>query len=80
MSSEDLKNLEKGGEINLNGFNLSLGDVEILTEDIPGWLVAVEGGITVALDINVSEELKQEGIARDFVNRIQNLRKRVGLR
>ncbi|MCP9767250.1 isoleucine--tRNA ligase [Lacihabitans sp. LS3-19] len=78
MSSEDLKNLEKGGEINLNGFNLSLGDVEILTEDIPGWLVAVEGGITVALDINVSEELKQEGIARDFVNRIQNLRKESG--
>ena len=78
MGAEDLKNLEKSGEINLNGYKLSLGDVEILTEDIPGWLVAIEGGVTVALDINISEELKQEGIARDFVNRIQNLRKESG--
>lgn len=78
MSAEDLKLLEKTNSINLNGFELSLSDVEILTEDIPGWLVAVEGGITVALDINISEELKQEGIARDFVNRVQNLRKESG--
>lgn len=78
MSAEDLKSLEKTGSISLNGFELALSDVEILTEDIPGWLVAVEGGITVALDINISEELKQEGIARDFVNRIQNLRKESG--
>ncbi|MCP9753790.1 isoleucine--tRNA ligase [Lacihabitans sp. CCS-44] len=78
MNAEELKSLEKTGSINLNGFELALSDVEILTEDIPGWLVAVEGGITVALDINLSEELKQEGIARDFVNRIQNLRKESG--
>jgi isoleucyl-tRNA synthetase len=78
MSTEDLKTLEKTGAITLNGFELGLGDVEILTEDIPGWLVSVEGGLTVALDINVSEDLKQEGIARDFVNRIQNLRKDSG--
>ncbi|OYU64622.1 MAG: isoleucine--tRNA ligase [Cytophagaceae bacterium BCCC1] len=78
MSAEDLKSLEKTGSISLNGFELALSDVEILTEDIPGWLVAVEGGITVALDINLSEELKQEGIARDFVNRVQNLRKESG--
>jgi isoleucyl-tRNA synthetase len=78
MKQEELKSLEKTGSINLNGFELTVGDVEILTEDIPGWLVAVEGGITVALDINLSEELKQEGIARDFVNRIQNLRKESG--
>ncbi len=78
MSAEDLKSLEKTGNISLNGFELTLSDVEILTEDIPGWLVAVEGGITVALDINLSEELKQEGIARDFVNRVQNLRKESG--
>jgi isoleucyl-tRNA synthetase len=78
MSAEDLKSLEKTGSISLNGFELALSDVEILTEDIPGWLVAVEGGITVALDINISEELKQEGIARDFVNRVQNLRKESG--
>jgi isoleucyl-tRNA synthetase len=78
MRAEDLKSLEKTGSIKLNGFELALSDVEILTEDIPGWLVAVEGGITVALDINISEELKQEGIARDFVNRVQNLRKESG--
>lgn len=78
ISTEELKSLESIGEVSLSGFNISLGDVEIVTEDIPGWLLAVEGGLTVALDINVSEELKQEGIARDFVNRIQNLRKDSG--
>jgi isoleucyl-tRNA synthetase len=78
MSAEELKSLESNGSISVSGFNIALGDVEILTEDIPGWLLAAEGGLTVALDINVSDELKQEGIARDFVNRIQNLRKDSG--
>jgi isoleucyl-tRNA synthetase len=50
-------------------------DVEISSEDIPGWLVASEGKLTVALDVTITEELKQEGIARELVNRIQNLRK-----
>ena len=54
---------------------ITLEDVEINTEDIPGWTVASEGQITVALDINVTEELKEEGIAREFINKIQNLRK-----
>lgn len=54
---------------------LGLEDVEILSEDIPGWLVANEGKVTVALDINITKELKEEGIAREFINRIQNLRK-----
>jgi isoleucyl-tRNA synthetase len=54
---------------------ISTEDVEIHTEDIPGWIVASEGSLTVALDINVTEELKQEGIAREFVNKIQNIRK-----
>ncbi|MBS2100769.1 isoleucine--tRNA ligase [Carboxylicivirga linearis] len=58
---------------------LSLEDVEIMSEDIPGWLVANEGKLTVALDIEVTEELREEGIAREFVNRIQNLRKDSGL-
>jgi len=53
-------------------------DVEILTEDIPGWLVASEGSLTVALDIHVSPELRLEGIARELINRIQNLRKESG--
>ncbi len=67
----------KGAELTINGEHviLELDDVEITTEDIPGWLVASEGELTVALDINLSEELKQEGIAREFVNKIQNLRK-----
>ena len=52
--------------------------VEIITEDIPGWLVANDGNMTVALDIHISEELKQEGIAREFINKIQNIRKESG--
>lgn len=53
-------------------------DVEIFSEDIPGWLVANEGTLTIALDVNITEELKREGIARELVNRIQNLRKSSG--
>ena len=54
-------------------------DVEIFSEDIPGWLVANEGKLTVALDVTVTEELRREGIARELVNRIQNIRKSSGL-
>lgn len=57
---------------------LDLGDVEIISEDIPGWLVANDGPITVALDINITEELRQEGVARELINRIQNIRKESG--
>ena len=56
----------------------SLQIVEIISEDIPGWLVANEGNLTVALDITVTEELRNEGIAREIVNRIQNIRKNQG--
>jgi len=58
---------------------LTIDDVEISSEDIPGWSVASEGKTTVALDITISEDLRLEGIARDLVNRIQNLRKDQGL-
>ncbi|MFD2520286.1 isoleucine--tRNA ligase [Emticicia soli] len=80
MTPEQLKELEKNGELTTNSAlaafsQLKLEDVEILTEDVPGWLVASEAGITVALDMTISEELRNEGIARDFVNRIQNYRK-----
>lgn len=78
ITSEDLKQLETEKTITLSGFAIGIDDVEILTEDIPGWLLSKDGGITVALDINVTPDLKQEGIARDFVNRIQNLRKDSG--
>ena len=66
--------MEIGGE----RIQLSLEDVEIISEDIPGWLVANEGAITVALDINITEDLRQEGVARELVNRIQNIRKESG--
>jgi isoleucyl-tRNA synthetase len=57
---------------------LESGDAEIISEDIPGWSVASEGSITVALDVTLTESLKEEGIARELVNRIQNLRKESG--
>lgn len=79
MEQSDIFEFEKNGRYQLNigtePIDLSLEDVEILSEDIPGWLVANEGRLTVALDINVTKELKEEGIARELINRIQNLRK-----
>jgi isoleucyl-tRNA synthetase len=75
LTESQLAQLEQQGTIDLPPFAIQLSDVEILTEDIPGWLVASEGGLTVALDVTVTDELRREGIARDFVNRIQNLRK-----
>ncbi|AUD04786.1 isoleucine--tRNA ligase [Spirosoma pollinicola] len=75
MTPDQLKELEQANSLQLGQFELQLTDVEILTEDIPGWLVATESGITVALDVTLTDELRGEGIARDFVNRIQNLRK-----
>jgi isoleucyl-tRNA synthetase len=67
--------------LNLDGEEITLGkeDVEITSEDVPGWLVASEGNVTVALDITITDELKFEGLAREMVNRIQNLRKDTGL-
>jgi isoleucyl-tRNA synthetase len=59
-------------------FEVLLSDVEIMAEDIPGWVVTSSGNITVALDINISEELRNEGFARELVNKIQNLRKDKG--
>ncbi|MFM8851132.1 MAG: isoleucine--tRNA ligase, partial [Cytophagales bacterium] len=79
FSKEDIQAIEKAGTLNKGGFDLVLDDVLISSEDIPGWSVATESGITVALDINITDDLKREGIARDFVNRIQNLRKDKGL-
>lgn len=79
LSQQDIAKLEKDGqfELNIDGTiaKVESVDVEIISEDIPGWLVANEGNITVALDITITNELRQEGIARDIVNRIQNIRK-----
>jgi len=83
FSQQDIVALEKQGNCTLTIENspieLTLEDVEINSEDIPGWLVANEGRLTVALDVTLTEELIQEGIAREFINRIQNLRKETGL-
>jgi isoleucyl-tRNA synthetase len=79
FTKEDIREIEKQGKISKGGFDLVLEDVLISSEDIPGWSVASDGPITVALDITITDELKKEGIARDFVNRVQNLRKDMGL-
>jgi isoleucyl-tRNA synthetase len=79
MSQQEIAQFEKDGQfaIDLDGQQavVELADVEIISEDIPGWLVANEGNLTVALDITVTDELRLEGIARELVNRIQNVRK-----
>ncbi|MBT1690030.1 isoleucine--tRNA ligase [Dawidia soli] len=79
LTADDIRTLEKQGALAKGGFDLVLEDVLISSEDIPGWSVATEGGVTVALDITLTEPLRREGIARDFVNRVQNLRKDMGL-
>ncbi len=83
LSADDIAQIEanKGwkGEINGEQVALDLSDFEIVAQDIPGWLVSSEGNLTVALDVTISEELKAEGIARELVNRVQNLRKDSGL-
>jgi isoleucyl-tRNA synthetase len=79
FTKEDIAEIEKNGKLSRQGFDLVLEDVLITSEDIPGWAVATENGVTVALDIHITDDLKKEGIARDFVNRVQNLRKDMGL-
>lgn len=79
LSRDEINVLEKKGTLAKGGFDLVLEDVLISSEDIPGWSVASEAGITVALDITITETLKIEGVARDFVNRIQNIRKDMGM-
>ena len=82
LSTEQINELDINGELSLvisgNSIILTSDDVEISSQDIPGWLVANANGITVALDITLTEELIKEGIARELVNRIQNLRKDSG--
>ena len=82
MTKQQIAEIERNGEYTLSlpsgDVQLTTEDVEIFTEDMPGWLVANEGNLTVALDIEVSDELIREGIARELVNRIQNIRKSSG--
>jgi isoleucyl-tRNA synthetase len=83
LTQEDIAIVEKEGEITLNinekVVNLTLNEVEITSQDIEGWLVANQGGLTVALDVTITNELRYEGNARELVNRVQNLRKESGL-
>lgn len=82
FSQQDISTLEREGtfDISIGGQSITITpeDAEIITEDIPGWLVATEGNLTIALDINITEDLKLEGIAREFINKIQNIRKDSG--
>ncbi|MGB5317876.1 isoleucine--tRNA ligase [Eudoraea sp.] len=82
LDQKDIQKIESEGKISLEIENksiiLQLEDVEIMSQDIEGWLVATAGNITVALDITIDENLKEEGIARELVNRIQNIRKESG--
>jgi isoleucyl-tRNA synthetase len=79
LNSDDIKILEQTGyidlEINEKSITLELDDFEIISQDIEGWLVTHEGSLTVALDIVISEKLKGEGVAREIVSKIQNIRK-----
>ncbi|WP_411029122.1 isoleucine--tRNA ligase [Spongiimicrobium sp. 3-5] len=83
LNQEDIQKIEQEGEISLVLENkiikLQLLDVEISSQDIEGWLVANSGALTVALDVTINQDLREEGIARELVNRIQNLRKESGL-
>ena len=78
FSNEQIAQLESLGKAVVQGYEITLEDVEISAKDIPGWTVASEGKTTIALDITITDELKGEGIAREFVNRVQNLRKDKG--
>jgi isoleucyl-tRNA synthetase len=82
ISQEEITALEKDGKLSLlvdgQSVELLIDDVEILSEDIPGWQVASMGALTVALDVTLTPELLKEGIAREVINRIQNLRKDKG--
>ena len=83
LNQEQIAEFEKAGSISIdvegNTLNVDIADVEIINEDIPGWLVSNEGNLTVALDVELTDELLKEGMARELINRIQNMRKEMGL-
>jgi isoleucyl-tRNA synthetase len=81
LSQKQIAELEASGRltlVNLDNLEILAEDVEIISEDIPGWLVSNEGSLTVALEVELTEELKQEGMAREIINRVQNIRKDSG--
>ena len=83
LTQEEISTLEKNGKaiycINGQSVEVDAADVEIISEDIPGWLVSNDGNVTVALEVELTDDLRSEGLARELINRIQNLRKDSGL-
>lgn len=85
LSQEQIAELEANGKLTIgtidttDSVEILVEDVEIISEDIPGWLVSNEGSLTVALEVELTEELRQEGMAREIINRVQNIRKDSGL-
>ena len=83
LSQEEIAQFEKAGTVTFNiegeTITVEVADVDIISEDIPGWLVSNEGNLTVALEVELTPELRKEGMARELINRIQNLRKETGL-
>ena len=83
LTQDQIAELEANGTIGINvegnTLTVEVADVDIISEDIPGWLVANEGALTVALEVELTDELKQEGMAREIINRVQNIRKESGL-
>jgi isoleucine--tRNA ligase len=83
LTQDEIAALETSGVFNfeLDGqpITVEVADVDIISEDIPGWLVSNEGNLTVALEVELTDELRREGMARELINRIQNLRKETGL-
>lgn len=78
MTREEIETFEKEGKTDFDGKEITLDKVEIISEDVPGWLVLNDGALTIALDEEITEELRVEGLARELVNRVQNLRKSSG--
>ena len=83
LSQDDIAMLEQQGSIDISvegqALTVEAVDVDIISEDIPGWLVSNEGNLTVALEVELTDELRNEGMARELINRIQNIRKDSGL-
>ena len=83
LSQEQIADFERQGKVDIlvegQCLSVELADVEIISEDIPGWLVANEGSLTVALEVTLTDALKNEGTAREIINRVQNIRKDSGL-
>ena len=79
LSQDEISALQTAGSINVSvdgqDVTVEAADVEIISEDIPGWLVSNEGNLTVALEVELNDELRNEGMARELINRIQNIRK-----